>query len=682
MVFRFFAWLFLILLGVNTSRAQSYGFYFGIGLNRLEGDFRQFRELQDSIPLIGSGASLCYSLGAFSISPISKGVQLRNSIGIQFYSLDVTAFRDMSARFDTSIPQPRYILTMDGKFRYNSLKVTYAPNVMVKVINNLFFDGGLTIGYEILSPKNLDYTQVSYYKGGSFVTEKFQFRTEGRHKFPISFTFDIGLSYNFPKNLFGLFKVGFSPRFSFGFTNISKDFISDILQISLNINIYPEIIKKVKKPSEQIKFPPIDSLLPQPIEPTQIVEKVDELRNDSIIIDYVGISFQKGHPKYVPANILVTKEIYETKAPLLNYVFFDYAKAELQPRYSSLRSISEFNFASLRDKSILEVYDNILNIIGFRLRQKPNSTITLIGCNSDVGEEKGNLQLSRRRANSIAKYLTQVWEIEPNRIKIEERNLPSNPSNPKIPEGNSENQRVEIFSEDPEILSPFVLLDTSLVVFPDFIRIYTKTQSKEHIPTIKLINPLSPFDTITKKIKNPIDSIDLSTSTLLNNYKVIPQIIDIMIIYSFEDYINSSKVLGISLPVVFRESNKISPNIEKFIIPPFDFNSSELNTAQISFFYQFKDKIFKAKKITLVGHTDIIGPKDYNINLSRARVETVSKFLKKLLMGTLDQFNKSEEKELDIQIRKEAYGETNPPFDNKHPVGRFYSRTVEVILEY
>ena len=73
-------------------------------------------------------------------------------------------------------------------------------------------------------------------------------------------------------------------------------------------------------------------------------------------------------------------------------------------------------------------------------------------------------------------------------------------------------------------------------------------------------------------------------------------------------------------------------------------------------------------KITLVGHTDNVGKADYNMQLSKARVESVkSELMKRGIDGS--------------RIGTVGKGMTQPIADNRTREGRAENRRVEIIIE-
>ena len=133
------------------------------------------------------------------------------------------------------------------------------------------------------------------------------------------------------------------------------------------------------------------------------------------------------------------------------------------------------------------IYHNILNIVGRRMAFYPQAELTLIGCNSNTDAEKNNLDLSRSRAENVKKYLVDNWNIRPERIKIEARNLPAVPSNPTADDGIEENRRVEIATNIPLLFDPMIVLDTLRETSSPTLRFKPSVKSQIGIKSWKLI---------------------------------------------------------------------------------------------------------------------------------------------------------------------------------------------------
>jgi outer membrane protein OmpA-like peptidoglycan-associated protein len=140
---------------------------------------------------------------------------------------------------------------------------------------------------------------------------------------------------------------------------------------------------------------------------------------------------------------------------LLPMVFYDAGTGSLPNRYVVFNSPQQTQgFSEDTITSTLNAYYNYLNIVGLRMRNNPDTKIGLTGTNSQDVDNEMSLDLSRQRAESVKKYLVEIWGIQPDRISIEARKLPESPTLPTTPEGISENRRVELSSDSWEIIHP------------------------------------------------------------------------------------------------------------------------------------------------------------------------------------------------------------------------------------
>ena len=138
--------------------------------------------------------------------------------------------------------------------------------------------------------------------------------------------------------------------------------------------------------------------------------------------------------------------------PVTNQVFFESGQSEISDHYVLLKDrahTAAFNENVLTDA--LDRYKNVLNIVGRQLTAVPQAHIRIVGCNSDSGIEKGNLELSKARAESVKNYLSSVWNIDEARMEVEARNLPARPAPAEMPGSRPENQRVEIVYDSSDM---------------------------------------------------------------------------------------------------------------------------------------------------------------------------------------------------------------------------------------
>ncbi len=139
-------------------------------------------------------------------------------------------------------------------------------------------------------------------------------------------------------------------------------------------------------------------------------------------------------------------------SPLMNMVFFETGKVEISDRYVLLTDRAQtgsFDETSLT--TALDRYFNVLNLVGRRLLENPSVKIRIVGCNSDTGVEKDNLDLSMRRAEAVRDYLSGIWGIDDARMELEARDLPRFPTPAIVLGSRPENQRVEIIFDSREM---------------------------------------------------------------------------------------------------------------------------------------------------------------------------------------------------------------------------------------
>lgn len=366
--------------------------------------------------------------------------------------------------------------------------------------------------------------------------------------------------------------------------------------------------------------------------------------------------------------------------PLLNYVFFDDNSAVLPERYRKLSEIEAESFRPerLMNMETLDVYYDILNIIGYRLKNSTES-ITLIGCNANVGPEKGNKDLSARRAETVKEYLQTIWKIDPARLQTQSRDLPEKPSfskeNPL--EAEAENRRVEI-TGPWSLIQPVFIQDTLREATPPIIRFYNKVPKREEDPqqwsiVIKqrqkpLRSPIASSGnirpTVDWKINKERNAIPLDT---------IPMTYELEVRYPTLNNIRSKRL---SMPVeqitIQKKKRERANDVEKdrysMILFPFGSAKVEDGNAKIVEFIQSEKRLRPESSIAITGYTDVIGSEQANLKISLERAKAVQAALGLTKPGAAR------------EIKVEGRGKKAPLLyeNNELPEARFYCRTVVV----
>ncbi len=406
------------------------------------------------------------------------------------------------------------------------------------------------------------------------------------------------------------------------------------------------------------KEPPVYEF-PAPVEPPQISVNLSYK-----IIDSTGR--ERATPKISTEDFVS----YNMK-PLLNYVFFDHNSDVIPERYIKLtpEQANNFSLKKLIDLDVIQTYYHILNIIGKKLKENTGTKVLLVGTNSNKAEEKNNIDLSFRRANAVKNYFVSVWGIEPDRIFIKARNLPEEASNPKEPQGDEENRRVEIITDDLRILEPVFTVDTIRKVEKLEIVFYPRIKSQIEIKRWKI--ELKQKGELVKLFEgegNPPDSIVWRINDKAFDKVLFGGILDVefVAIDKIEQMGKSTaKPLTINKVTVDKKRMEgISDReFEFYSLILFDFGKSKLEVQHKNVLEFINRRVTPQSQVTIEGFTDSIGDEKINKKISEKRAAEVAKWL-----GLQN-------------ARTFGVGESYLLYDNTLPEGRFYCRTVKITIE-
>jgi len=386
---------------------------------------------------------------------------------------------------------------------------------------------------------------------------------------------------------------------------------------------------------------------------------------------------------YAPKNIPIERRVRET-FPIRNYVFFDLGSTDIPDRYVLITKdkVKEFTedrlevFApkklSGRSGRQMIAYYNILNILGTRMVRDAQTTISLVG-SSEKGPEDG-----KAMAESVKKYLVDVFDINGSRIAIEGRIKPKIPS-----EKPSSNEQLDLLREGDrrvsiESASPSILMEY---------------QTGPNVP-------LKPVDIVA------VQEVPLDAYLAFNVVKGIEELkswsIEIKdetgILQNFGPYTQKTvtmkgrAVLGtkpegnynVNMIGIRNNGNKVNKDttVHMVLWKPaeneegmrysvlFEFDESKsISTYEKYLTDIVTPKIPKNGKVIIHGHTDIIGDAAHNQKLSEARANDVKKIIENAL-------SKAGRNDVTFEVFGFGADENLSPFENKFPEERFYNRTV------
>lgn len=392
-------------------------------------------------------------------------------------------------------------------------------------------------------------------------------------------------------------------------------------------------------------------------------------RNSRFELSLNAVGVEKNGERQPQPTIRIEETETEESFPLLPYVFFIDGDANLiETDVNRLQSdrTSHFSEDNL-PRNTLEIYKDLLNIIGSRLTKNPKASLTLTGTNNTLGGDKTTPNLSRSRAESVQKYLESVWNISPDRFSITTQNLPQNAANNSNEDGQAENRRVEISSNDIEILKPVVLKEIVRTANPPYVEITPKILSDSGVASWNLSveqngQKLRSYQGTGQPAIQRWDILEPPLPLVETPVKIQLEATDILGVKKTKDTLLAVKQLTIKKKRVELKNDK---RIERFSLIVFDYNSATITKPNQRVLEEVKHRIQPNSVVTIAGYADRTGEQSYNQELTTRRCVEVQKFL-----GLADN-----------RVTLVAKGKTELLYDNTTSQGRNYSRTVQVTIE-
>jgi outer membrane protein OmpA-like peptidoglycan-associated protein len=465
-----------------------------------------------------------------------------------------------------------------------------------------------------------------------------------------------GLSYTLPLNEHASLFLVPEVFYHYSLTPVVKNLTWNIHALTAGAAIkyvIPHAMPEMPKPVEPVAPPP-----PPPARPLLAASV------EAVVVNSDGTEGRV---------VQVTIEEFETTnlRPLLPYIFFDEGATSIAARYATLppERTSVFALDDLHESGTLDVYYHLLNIVGLRMRQHAMAKLILVGCNSNAGVESGNESISRKRAETVKSFLVDTWGIAPGRIEIQSRHLPDRPSPVDDPDGIAENRRVELSSTDGRILEPVRTTMVEREITPPVVKFIPLVRSEAGVRSWSLrleheraVRSFDGTDTVPARIEwNIRDDIARLDSTQK----------PVRFSLSVEDRVaqtveSTPSVLPIEQITLHKKRSASiveDKEIARYSLILFDFDKSDISAANRAVAGIIQSSILETSTVTITGYADRTGEPEYNRKLSLERAENTAKLLK--TPGA---------KILGLGTEKVLY-------NNDSPEGRFYSRTVDVVVE-
>lgn len=394
-----------------------------------------------------------------------------------------------------------------------------------------------------------------------------------------------------------------------------------------------------------------------------------------VIVPTADVYFSVRAPKTAPVKVQFSETL-----PLRNSVFFDEGSVSVPARYIALTSSQASDFKEehlLKEQSEnmtgrsarqMNVYYNILNIMGDRLRSNPGTSISLSGA-SAKGPQEG-----KAFAEAVKQYIVNAYGIDGSRINTQGRTKPLIPS--EQPNGTKEltllhagDRRVDIESSSPELLmevggemmKPVQILTTQADPLDSHIifnlkgaKALVKSWSVDLTDDQGAVQHYGPFTREQESVQGKTvlgnrrdGTYKVSMLAETNNGLPIRKETTVALVH--QDQI-IKKGFRYSILFDFDKENSIA-SYDKFL--------TEVVTPLIS----------EGSKVIVHGYTDVIGEYNYNYKLSQNRAQHAQKIIERALSAA----GKN-----NVNFECSGFGEddSKSPFENNLPEERFYNRTV------
>jgi outer membrane protein OmpA-like peptidoglycan-associated protein len=698
-----FVFVFSFIFNVNAQDDEPlfyYGIYAGYNHNIHKPDFKYIGDCANCGYFDESGSGSGFAIGGLFEYPVSKkfspyiriGYSVLNgyfstteSIGYtELRNIDNNTLSVVKAMSEYSVDSKISAFTIEPGLNYYIID---RWNVSVGLNFSLLLNKTMTQQEELVSPEN-----VVFLETGQLTRNVYdEIEIPGSKAFQLFLP--IGTSYEFP--LGNNSKI--SPEIKYYIPTAQvADVDWNISTLYLGANAKFGFIPSKEKPVfEEEVFERDTAVIARfGIEKPEIrkiasntVSTTDETDDKIVITNKTIEKYEKLIPKSsrlepglmvrgITANgeiqdepQIIIEEFETTESfPLLPYVFFKEGNAELDKTKMKLLTsddAAQFNPEDLPENT-MDIYENMLNIIAYRLQNRSKRRITITGANSNQGLEENNTELSLARAEAVKDYFSNVWGIPESQIFVKSRNLPENFANINKKEGIEENQRAEIYSSDYDIIAPIELMEIDKVANPPQIEI---------IPSVVNDSPIKKWD-----ISIVQDNKELRSYTGKEIEKIIWELEDkpvpltetpIDISFDVEDELGQKKKSDNQLSIqqlTIRKKRfemKDDKRIERFALILFDYDKATIKSEHMVTLNDIKTRIKDNSNVIISGFADETGDPDYNRSLAARRTAEVQKVL-----------NVPQDR-----LKINNVGSDKLLYDNNSPAGRSYCRTVTIEIE-
>ena len=401
-----------------------------------------------------------------------------------------------------------------------------------------------------------------------------------------------------------------------------------------------------------------------------VVDQSDYIRS----LEYASVPARYRDFRGLLIEETLVKELY----PVLTSVFFDAGRAEMPERYTIFTDPSQtedFDETRIPGRTI-ERYHQILNIIGYRLRTHPETKISIAGYDARQPASNETGTVAEARAMNVYTYLINIWRIDPRRITMAPSGgYPRVRSDIGNPTTGAENQRVEILSDDWEIIRPVVATDFRRSPDPNDMRFRMRNGIADSLIVrreIAITRSGKPWHTLTKIATSDSLSPKFNwgkggfADSIPNDEA--PYVAE-LVLYLKDGRQCRSRPIEIPVMIITDERKRRDALIDEtrdiYTLFLFGFERSDLGALEARILREYIAlDIRTGARIYITGYSS---SEPHGKKLSAARATAVAAALRKLVKPGIYSI-----------LESEGVGDEHRLYNDDLPEGRFYNRTVQV----
>jgi outer membrane protein OmpA-like peptidoglycan-associated protein len=371
-----------------------------------------------------------------------------------------------------------------------------------------------------------------------------------------------------------------------------------------------------------------------------------------------------------PVDGVYSKRIERAEFPLRPYVFFDKESTEIPTRYNKISraqtrlfatssGLTADDIANVDVRPIIQrdIYYNILNVMGYRLSSIPGSSVELYA--SDPNNKD-----ARAYAESVKKYLVEVWNVNPNQLTIavgeaDPKSGTARTPNTDLTAVSDENRRVQFRNMRPDQLGARVPVSSVRTAEADH-EVYVDMTSMRNVQEWSAVISGNGASRSFGPFRGSSAYLD---PTGLIGTEMRAQKYTLTVNAKLRDGTMRTQSEPITLVRTDREGTSTSHRLI------FEYNEDDPVTRSRTFLVNnVVPQIRNNSKVYIYGHTDAVGGKG-NLDLAMNRADQVMGIIK-------DQLNARGL--TGVRFSASALGEDEPSFTNNLPEGRMYNRSVVI----